>query len=256
MTFRTAAIALLFLSLGLRADEPSTGRSPVEPKSLPAPDQPVADHEPAVTRLEDGTLRIGTITLDPKTRSIRFPTVVNMTEGLLEFAVVHTNGKIHESLLSTDISATQLNVAIKLLRYKASRELYHKLDPDGSLGNTFESATDEERKGSRMRIGVEWQEGGKTKAADISDWISHATTEKPMPGEAWVYGGSFLAEGRFVAEGSGDIVAIFLSNAAMINYSGEDNQNDDVWLPHATRVPEVGTPVTVVLSPYESRKQP
>ena len=76
-----------------------------------------------------------------------------------------------------------------------------------------------------------------------------------MTNEPWIYGGSFVVEGDFVAESSGDIIAIFLSNAAMINFSGEDNQDDEVWSPHATRVPEIGTPVTVILSPFEQPKK-
>lgn len=245
---------MILLAFGLFAEEPSSAPSSVEPLSLPAPDQTVAKHEPEITRLEDGRVKIGEILIDPKTREIRFPAQVNMREGLLEFIVVHENGKIHESLLCTQISATKLNIAIKLLHYKASRELYLKLDEDGSLGSEFEEASPEEQEGSRLRIGFEWQENGVARTANITDWISHAATEKPMPNDPWIYGGSFVVDGTFVAESSGDIIAIFLSNAAMINFAGKDNQDDEVWLPHATRVPAEGTPVTVVISPFEPQK--
>ena len=39
------------------------------------------------------------------TRTIRFPAVINMREGLLEFVIVHDKGKVHESLLRTAINA-------------------------------------------------------------------------------------------------------------------------------------------------------
>jgi hypothetical protein len=253
VTFRLVHALVLLPFTQLKGEE-TAAPVPVEPSSLPAPDQPMADHKPVISRLDDGTMKIGEITFDPKTREIRFPAEVNMTEGLLEFAVVHRNGKIHESLLHTDISAINLNIAIKLLHYKASRELYLKLEEDGSLSSQFEEATPEESKGARMKIGIEWQQDGTTKTASVNDWISHATTEKQMSNEPWIYGGSFVVDGRFVAEGSGDIIAIFLSNAAVINYSGKDNQDDEVWLPHPTRVPEPGTPVTVTLSPFETSK--
>ena len=248
-----AVLTLIFLPIGLFAEEaPSPA---VEPRSLPAPDQPVAPHEPEIKRLDDGRVQIDNILVDPKSREVRFPAEVNMTEGLLEFIVVHRNGKIHESLLLTDISATKLNIAIKLLDYKASRELYLKLDEDGSLSSEFENTTPEESEGSKMKVSLEWKQDGETKTATINDWIAHAATEKPMTNEPWIYGGSFVVEGDFVAESSGDIIAIFLSNAAMINFSGEDNQDDEVWSPHATRVPEIGTPVTVILSPFEQPKK-
>ncbi|MFC7335730.1 YdjY domain-containing protein [Haloferula chungangensis] len=253
MTLRIL-LPLLLLPVGLLAEEPTSPPKSVEPRSLPAPDQKVAEHQADVTRLDDGRVKIGEILIDPKTREIRFPAEVNMDEGLLEFIVVHENGKIHESLLSTKISATKLNIAIKLLHYKASRELYLKLEEDGSLSSEFETASPEESQGAKMKIGFEWQEEGATKSASVNQWISHAATEQAMPNDPWVYGGSFVVDGTFVAESSGDIIAIFLSNAAMINFAGKDNQNDDVWLPHPNRIPEIGTPVTVVISPFEAKK--
>lgn len=230
------------------AEEPT--RAPVEPSSLPAPDQPVAPVKPALKRLDDGRMQIGKVTFDPKKREISFPAAVNQTEGLLEFVIVHQNGKIHESLLLTDISATNLNLAFKLLGYKASPELYSKVEPDGSLSAEFEEATEEEKKGSRIRLLLEFERDGKKVRHPINKWIAHGTTEKDMPDSPWVYGGSFIYQGKFVAETSGDLVAIFLSNAALINFSGKDNDLDEVWLPNSKRVPPEGTAVQVVIQPY------
>lgn len=232
--------------------EEGSGRSPVEPTTLPAPDQEVAPSQPAIEKLADGTMKIGKITFDPTTRRISFPAKINQTEGLLEFLLVHENGKIHESLLATDISATKLNVAFKLLKYQASRELYLKVEEDGSLSSEFEEASEEEKAKSRVRILIEREVDGETSSVEVREWINHATTEKGMPDDPWVYGGSFVHDGRFVAESSGDLVAIFLSNAALINYSGKDNELDEVWLPHPSRIPPEGTSVTVVIEPYKS----
>lgn len=245
------SIALVLLgSLACMADE-IPGRAPVEPKSLPAPDQPVAPAQPSVTKLEDGRMKVGEVTFDPETRAVEFPARINMTEGLLEFLVVHQNGKVHESLFVTDISATDLNIALKLLRYKASRELYLKLNKDGSLSSVFEEASDEEKRESRLSIFVREGEGEDAKETNVCDWIHHAVTEKPMPREPWVYGGSFFYEGKFVAETSGDIIAIFLSNAALGNYAGKDNQDDNVWLVRPRVVPAEGTSVKLVIRPYQ-----
>ncbi|GAA5484111.1 YdjY domain-containing protein [Haloferula sargassicola] len=224
-------------------------RAPVEPKTLPAPDQTVAPAEPAIEKLPDGRMKLGRIEFDPETRSIRFPAWVNQKEGLLEFLIVHKNGKVHESLLATEISAVNLNIALKLLHYKASRELYQKVKDDGSLSSEFESATDEEKTGSRLKILLQ---AGTGEPVPANEWISHLPTEKTMPADPWIYGGSFINQGRFMAESSGDLFAIFLSNSSLVNFSGKDNLDDEVWLPHPTRVPELETPVTVIIQPYDS----
>jgi hypothetical protein len=72
-----------------------------------------------------------------------------------------------------------------------------------------------------------------------------------MAADPWVYGGSGVYEGKFMAESSGDIAAIFISNSALINFSGKDNNSDEVWLPFPKRVPAEGTKVTVVIAPYQ-----
>lgn len=237
-----AALALASAALGQSAfpgggGSEDGGGEPAEPK-------------PSLERLDDGSMKIGEVVFDPETRKIRFPAWINQTEGLLEFLVVHENGKIHESLLATDISATNLNVAFKLLRYKASRELYLKLEEDQSLANEFHEATEEQKRESRVRVRFEWRSGDETRTVEARDWVVHAAHEQNMPDDPWVYGGSFVHNGKFVAEASGDLIAIFLSNAALINFAGDDNEDDGVWFPHASRVPAEQTPVTVVIEPY------
>jgi hypothetical protein len=247
---RTAAIFLAGTRL-LLAD-PTADRAPVEPRTLPAPDQPVAEVQPAVKKLDDTRYQIGEVIFDAKTREIRFPAAVNMAgDELLEFAIVHVNGKIHESLLHTEISATDLNLAFKLLRYPASAEFYLLQEEDGSYSNEFPEVPADVKEAARIDLSVEWKDAGKERKAKLHEWISHASTGKAMAADPWVYGGSGVYEGKFMAETSGDIAAIFLSNAALINFSGKDNHSDEVWLPFPKRVPPEGTKVTVVIAPFK-----
>lgn len=248
---RIAAIFLAGTRLLFADPAPDPGRAPVEPRTLPAPDQPVAEVKPAVKKLDGDRFQVGDVIFNSKTREIRFPAAVNMAgEELLEFAIVHVNGKVHEALLVTEISATDLNIAFKLLRYQASAEFYPLKEADGSYSNEFPEVAEEVKKAARIDLAVEWKEGDKDRKAKLHEWISHASTGKPMAADPWVYGGSGVYEGKFMAESSGDIAAIFLSNTALINFSGKDNNSDEVWLPFPKRVPAEGTKVTVVIAPY------
>lgn len=249
---RATVLCLLALALPVCA-EPEEGRAPVEPKTLPAPDQPVAPVEAPVKELDGDRLQIGEVVVHRKTREIRFPAMVNMAGGeLLEFAIVHTQGKIHEALLATDISPIHLNLAFKLLRYPPSAELYLAVKEDGSLSNKFRDEKEEVKAAARIDISVEWTRDGKKQRAALNEWISNANTGKAMPADPWVYGGSFFYNGKFVAEDTGDIAAIFLSNSSLINFSGQDNQSDEVWLPYPKRVPPEGTKVEVIIAPHKN----
>ena len=208
--------------------------------------------KPSVVRVDEHTLRIGKITFRPDTREIRIPTRVNMTEGLLEFVLVRMGGKTHESLLVTDASGTNINLALKLLHYKASEELFPLLEEDGSLSDKYPEVPEAIRKAARTWISVEWKDGQKLKRAPLNEWIGYAATEKvvAMPKAPWVYGGSYVVEGRFAADTTGDLIAIFTTQNALLNYAGKDHENDDVWIPMAQRVPPVDSEVTVIISPY------
>lgn len=229
-------------------------RSPVEPKSLPAPDQAVEPVTPSVKKLDATHYQVGDVVFDQKTREIRFPTKVNMTEGLLEYLIVHQNGKIHEALLSTEVSPTDLNLAFTLLRYKASKELYPLPSESGGASSNYPEVADDVKAAARVSIDVEWNDDGNTRRLPVNDWIQHAVKMTSMPPGPWVYGGSDFYDGTFAAEASGDVAAIFLSMEALVNYPGEDNEDDTVWLPFPKRVPAQSTPVTVIIAPYQNAK--
>ena len=216
-----------------------------------APAQPAAP-KPTVTRVDEHTLRIGKITFRPDTREIRIPTRVNMTEGLLEFALVRTGGKTHESLLVTDAKGLNINLALKLLHYKASEELFPLFEEDGSLSDKFPEVPEAIRKAARTRLSVEWKDGQTVKRAPLNEWIGYAATDAvvPMPKAPWVYGGSYVLEGKFASDTTGDLVAIFTTRNAIINYAGKDHDNDDVWIPAPKRVPPVDSEVTLIIAPY------
>jgi len=145
-----------------------------------APEQS-ATPKPAVVRIDEHTLRIGKVTFRPDTREIRIPTQVNMTEGLLEFVLVRMEGKVHESLLVTEASGTDINLALKLLHYKASEELFPLFEEDGSLSNKLPKIPEDIRKAARTRISVKWKDGQKLKSAPLDKWIAYASWRGNSP---------------------------------------------------------------------------
>lgn len=245
-------IASLLLSCGILAAQDGTAPTPDTgvPARVPSTNEEVPTEKPTVKNLGSGKFAVGDVTFQKKERSISFPARLNMIEGLLEFAIVHQNGKIHESLLITDISPFHLNVALKLLRYKASEELFPILDEDFRPTNKFPLVSDDVKAAARVEILLSWKkEDGSEGKASLNDWIYHAVTEEPIPAMPWIYGGSYVHNGAFQAKSTGDIGAIFTANSALFNYPGKDRGLDTVWIPTPKRLPPVDTPVTVTIKP-------
>ncbi|MES2661318.1 MAG: YdjY domain-containing protein [Verrucomicrobiota bacterium] len=234
--------AFAFATLALAQEEPAVPEKTAEPV------------KPSVKQLDETKFQVGEVTFDKKSREIRFPTKINMVEGQLEFLLVHENGKAHEALLTTAISPTHLNLAFTLLRYPPSRELYSVPDMDDGQPGQMPEIPAEVKAGARVAIDVEWTENDKVRHASINEWIQHAVTAAAMPAGPWIYGGSGFSEGKYSPEVTGDVIAIFASNAAILNYPGVDHDNDDVWTPFPKRVPAEETPITVIITPYQNSK--
>ncbi|RYD39074.1 MAG: hypothetical protein EOP85_16590 [Verrucomicrobiaceae bacterium] len=107
------------------------GTAPPVPEEEAQEEKPAEPAKPSVKKLDENRYQVGQVIFDRKKREVRFPAKVNMTEGLLEFLLVHEKGKLHESLFSTTTSPTDISLALTLLRYKPSKELYALPDETG-----------------------------------------------------------------------------------------------------------------------------
>ena len=220
-------------------------------------DKAPATEKPAVRNLGNGKFEVGLVTFDQKSREITFQAEVNMQDGPLEYAIVHRNGKIHEAILITKARPFHLNIALKLLGYKESKELFPILDEDFRPTKKFPKVPEETRNVARAEILLQWAgQDDKPARASLNDWVTYTVSGKSLPPLPWVYGGSYLHNNSFQAEASGDIVALFTNNASLFNWPGKDGNFDDVWLPSTKRIPKVGTPVKVTIKPFLPRTGP
>ena len=235
-----------------------TGEIPGQgPGEANAPQQAA---KPNVEPLGGGKFRIGTVEFDSRKREIRIPAVVNMRgaegEAPLEYLLVRTHGKVHESLFTTDTPALDINLAFALLSYPPSAEFYAIPNDTGGLSGEFPEVPEAIRRAARVRIDVELTKDGNTSRFPVGEWIRHTTKLTPKPLTAWVYGGSEFFEGTYVPESTGDLVAIFTARAAMINFSGDERKEDTSWQVYPGRVPDLQTPVILIVSPFHPSEIP
>lgn len=209
--------------------------------------------KPEIKQLNANEYQIGKVSLNKKTREITFGAGVNLVDRPLEYLLVNTKGKVHEALFLTDISPLNLNIAMKLIGYKGSKELFEIVDEDYLPTGKFHEVPDEIKKAARLDILVQWEADGKTNTVPINDLIIHSITTKPMAPGPWLYHGSYMHEGQFKAEVNGDIFSIIPRQPPLVSYPGKDNLNDDVWFTHPKRMPGEGTVVKIILKPHQPK---
>lgn len=191
-------------------------------------------------KIAPGRYRLGDIVIDKATRTVEFPAQVNMDKGLLEYLIVHRRGKTHESLLRTDISPYNLQIAFMLLGFEIT-------DKPLAMQGATERPTGEAVSVSFIR----GKDAGSPVPADA--WIVTKTTMDGPSSDtgtiAWVYTGSFVDLGRFMAEQTGQIAAIYHDPVAMIDNASPGGESDKIWFVNEMTVPPVGTAVTVIIKP-------
>lgn len=206
----------------------------VRPEAAPpAPTAtPVAPSAPVIERRPDGTVVIGLVTVNEKTRTVSIPAALNMVDGLLEYALVHVDGKVHESLFSTKASPLHVHLACLLL----------------NLAPTPESPGPK-----KLMIEVEWQPNGPKRRAALESFIALAkdTHWGPRGGTlknvGWLCIGSNLVSGAPSVEREGSIISLITDSTALINNPLLTNTDDQLHVPKPGMLPGLGFPVTINL---------
>jgi hypothetical protein len=207
-----------------------------EPAKTPA-------NYPKIERISDDLMKIGEVTLNKKTRTITFPGSINMDHGEMEYLLVQEGGKTHESLLVTKAQPFQIHIAMLLLGVKIPPQAAVGPPPDAIDVNYLKTAP--KPKGGNVLIFVRWTEDGKTIAVHAEDMMFDDAAKKPMTRGPWVYNGSMLSQGVFLAQQDRSIASLVIDPSALINNERPDSDNDQIWSIAAEKTPKAGTPVQI-----------
>ncbi len=213
---------------------------------------------PPLMEVSPGVYQIGLVQLDKSNKSVQFPAVLNMDHGLIEYLLVTTRGKTHESLLKTEAEPYHIHVAMLLLGAKGAAQTKELLNvPTGEYHvNTPGAATNRLAallKGDPIRIELVWTNANGARGAThptvstnaAEDWITDLQTGKSAARGTWDYNGSRVVDGIYMAQQQGSIVAVIDDVDAMVNNPRKGHENDQVWEVRTNTVPKLNGKVLV-----------
>ena len=198
-------------------------------------------HPNRVQDLGGGRLAIGEVVANATTREISFPAQVNMRTGPLEYALVHANGKIHESLFKTAVRPEDIHLAALLLGMKPQQA---SVELDLELVIPSQGAI-------QMEVG--WKKHGPNARYPLEALILKKPTSPDFQGKgksklaegSWHYNGSSFHRGRFLASQEGSIIALIPDQSALINNPRPGRMNDEGYSPNTELLPELEKNVTI-----------
>lgn len=182
-----------------------------------------------------GVYQIGLVTLDRTNRTVCFPAAVNQRAGLVEYAVVTTGGKVHESIFRTEAQPSHIHLAMLLLGVEAAGTNLLSEDLRMALP------------GERVGVEVAWKRGRRQVRRPLSDFVKLDVAARPERAHGWVYNGSFLDAGGFAAQQGGSIVSLITDPSALVNNAGADRADDEIHQVNGSSLPDEDTRVEIIL---------
>jgi hypothetical protein len=182
-----------------------------------------ADQEGLLTAVTN--VPLGLVRVDAARRCLSFPVAVNQRTGLVEYVVVTATGKTHESVLRTDVEPQHVHLGMLLLGTRPANTPFFPADP----------AT--RPPGTTVRIDLFWNSPEGEVSRPLEDLVLTTNHWQALDRGPWVYNGSYLSAGVFVAQKEGSIVALQVDPSALINNPRPGRHNDELHFVNAAALP-------------------
>jgi hypothetical protein len=187
--------------------------------------------------------------VDAKQRQVLVDGYVSLREGYLEMFACIEGTKEHESVVAVKTKAKTVHAALLALGAVPGAPVQFR--------PKFRPPT-----GTEIDVEVRWlDDQGKWKSAKAQDWIRDTKDKNPMK-QPWVFAGSYFAKDpasgkEFYMAESGDFICVSNFTTAMLDVPIESSDSDEGLMFEANpdRIPTLGTPVRLVLTPKLDEKK-
>jgi hypothetical protein len=235
----------LFLGFALLAWFPAASAQPAREEAEAQKSEARTNPAPPVSTISPGIFKVGSVTLNRTERTVAFPSVLNTNAGPMEYLLVHSQGKVHESILQTATEPYHIHVAMLLLGAGGTNQL-------GIGGGTvpsgpIEQPSAEKLPGDKISITVSWNVEGRVINVPASELVYNLEKKEALNNADWVYNGSRMISGRFIGQIEGSVISLITDPGALINNVGPGHENDQIWTANTNRLPPVAVPVEVKL---------
>jgi hypothetical protein len=241
----------LFLSIGVLVV--SAGETPPPATNPPIDNSILALTNAPLRMVEPGIFEIGKVRLDQRHRNITLPAVLDQAQGPMEYFLVTTYGKTHESILKTQAAPYDIHLAMLLLGAEGSGSADFPGSPTNGVPGPVVHPSKETIPGNKVAIGVKWKTPGGDTRHSAEDLIYRDDTQTVMEHGSWVYNGSLIIRGRFLAQADGSIISLVTDPVALINNTGPGHDNDQIWAPNTNNLPPPNVPVEVTITVEETK---
>lgn len=196
-----------------------------------------ANTYPEISEIGPGRYQFGDILIDQNNREFLFPGICNQISGLVEYALVHEDGKVHESLFRTKVRPRFVHACFLLLKEKPETRFFKILDGNVSEWTNLR----------KIELSIIWEQNNTYQEKPLSSMVINQTDNRELASKSFVFSGSSTIEGQYLAEMDGSIIAVYHDSRAVLNSMDKHSNSDEVWIAHQIAMPPKGHPVRIRL---------
>ena len=187
-----------------------------------------------IKQINETQFQLDNIFIDVAKQEVMLPAAVNMKDGLVEVFLCARGGKVHESVFVAEVVPYYLQVALILIGLKDGHDDLYK-------SSKFRV------KGDSVEIWVDWKTAGVTHSYRAEELIWNMTADTTMRKTSWVFTGSWVEQGRFIADDVKSLVTTYNDRAAIIDNPLTTGQNDEVYRANKKVLPTKETAVRITI---------
>lgn len=195
-----------------------------------------------IIMLPNGDMRMGGITLHTKTEEVSFSAKTEVIEDMpTEVLICTDRGRMHETIFITKTRPFHLQTLLHALGAENGARIPNEKFP---------------KQGQFMRVHVQWNDGkGKKIRKPIEYFLRDDANKKIEITPRWVFVGSGLHKGAFIADWSGDVIVNYSVGDSIIDCGEEDisslKRSLSSWFPKGMKS---GTEVKIFISIWKDAK--
>ena len=187
-------------------------------------------------KISETHYKIDSIDININENKITFPAEFNMEKGLVELVLCGENGKLHESVLKTNIIPSHLQTALLMLGLECGQNL----DFQGQ---------DKTPEGDSLLIYVEWTDSLDKKInVRIEELVYNKPQKRKMKETYWIFLGSKFIDDRFMADIEESIVTTYHDPFSIIDNPLETGNDDTLYEVNSSIVPKKGTKAKIIIT--------
>jgi hypothetical protein len=171
----------------------------------------------------------------------------------MEYFLVTTYGKTHESILKTAAEPFHLHLAMLLLGAEGSGKADFPGAPTNGVPGPIIHPSKEAIPGDKVSIAVKWKTAEGERRFSAEELVFNNDSQAVMAHGAWVYNGSLMVHSKFLAQMDGSLISLVTDPVALINNTGAGHDNDMIWIPNTNNLPPADVPLEVTITLEEAK---